>query len=626
MECALIDSERESVTDAMRRDCGKSTEIDSLECGRGGTGVVGRSKRGRGRRECAGEREGYVKCLVRGRECGVRACAVEDRCWTAWSESVRERGGQERVVVECAGAAGDVRREGDRSRWARSGAGERRSEQAGIIAASEGEKYERRERTQVERGDRSAEKEVKSGACGWRADKGRRRADKGVTGELSEWPGAWGGRKDEVVAGDRNKGAVKTDARSGVCEWRRHGVRVLRAGERGEASNNRVLAKEKCSLQDSDVRGGSERVAGACSIVHIRSSGGVVEATVARRKGYSTTRPSVKGTSRERGGARRHDSARGASDRALGLSPKWISLSRLCSDTVWKSLTPSLILTPSFMVGDAVSSYCFDLMRDAIGMRVEWCVRCVHVELGGARVEHEICERRAATKERGAVGMCGVRLERCGVSKVLPVESGERAIRRVRTVRSCCRSSERTRIRRRNTERVVHPERSQQCSARRYVERSMRGEKAAGEVGAVGCDTERDGVEYERVRDEGSMLEGGCVSVRSCGRRRAMRLILWLDSGCGGNVGSQRKYFLTEPTVSPQHIDEFNLKDETSLSEFDGEEQNVLYFNDQFPFNVIYPDDLSDKDNDNDKIDIKQPSGDMFVIPIPNVINTDVGA
>ncbi|GJX85790.1 hypothetical protein Tco_0336564 [Tanacetum coccineum] len=67
--------------------------------------------------------------------------------------------------------------------------------------------------------------------------------------------------------------------------------------------------------------------------------------------------------------------------------------------------------------------------------------------------------------------------------------------------------------------------------------------------------------------------------------------------------------FLTEPTVSPQHIDEFNLKDETSLSECDEEEQNVLYFNDLFPFNVIYPDDSkSDKDNDDDKINIKQSS------------------
>ncbi|GJX25155.1 hypothetical protein Tco_0231451, partial [Tanacetum coccineum] len=67
--------------------------------------------------------------------------------------------------------------------------------------------------------------------------------------------------------------------------------------------------------------------------------------------------------------------------------------------------------------------------------------------------------------------------------------------------------------------------------------------------------------------------------------------------------------FLTEPTISPQHIDDFNLKDETSLSECDEKEQNILHFNDLFPFNVIYLDDSkSDKDNDDDKIDIKQPS------------------
>ncbi|GJY27601.1 hypothetical protein Tco_0403368, partial [Tanacetum coccineum] len=78
--------------------------------------------------------------------------------------------------------------------------------------------------------------------------------------------------------------------------------------------------------------------------------------------------------------------------------------------------------------------------------------------------------------------------------------------------------------------------------------------------------------------------------------------------------------FLTEPIVSPQHINEFNLKNKTSLSECSEEEQNVIYFNDLFPFNVIDPDDLkSYKDNDNDEIDIKQSSGD-------NVINTDVGA
>ncbi|GKC07461.1 hypothetical protein Tco_0999071 [Tanacetum coccineum] len=73
----------------------------------------------------------------------------------------------------------------------------------------------------------------------------------------------------------------------------------------------------------------------------------------------------------------------------------------------------------------------------------------------------------------------------------------------------------------------------------------------------------------------------------------------------------------TEPTVSPQYIDEFNLKNETSLSKCDGEEQNIIYFNDLFPFTVIYPDDLkSDKDNDDDNIDSKQFSKD----------NTDVGA
>ncbi|GJU89197.1 hypothetical protein Tco_1301620 [Tanacetum coccineum] len=85
--------------------------------------------------------------------------------------------------------------------------------------------------------------------------------------------------------------------------------------------------------------------------------------------------------------------------------------------------------------------------------------------------------------------------------------------------------------------------------------------------------------------------------------------------------------FLTEPTESHQHIDEFNLKNETSLSECDEKEQNILYFNDLFPFNVIYLYDLkSDKDNDIDEIDIEQSSGDMSVVSLPNVINTDDGA
>ncbi|GKD72166.1 hypothetical protein Tco_1330448 [Tanacetum coccineum] len=83
----------------------------------------------------------------------------------------------------------------------------------------------------------------------------------------------------------------------------------------------------------------------------------------------------------------------------------------------------------------------------------------------------------------------------------------------------------------------------------------------------------------------------------------------------------------TEPVVILQHIDEFNLKDETSLFEFDEEEQNILNFNDLFPFHVIYPNDLkSDKDNDDDKVDIEHSSGDLSVKLLPDVINTDVGA
>ncbi|GJV30507.1 hypothetical protein Tco_1386955 [Tanacetum coccineum] len=63
---------------------------------------------------------------------------------------------------------------------------------------------------------------------------------------------------------------------------------------------------------------------------------------------------------------------------------------------------------------------------------------------------------------------------------------------------------------------------------------------------------------------------------------------------------------LTEPILNPQHIDEFNLKDETSLSEYDKEEQNVLNFDELFPFNIIYSDELkTDTDNDNDKVDIE---------------------
>ncbi|GJW80649.1 hypothetical protein Tco_0144624 [Tanacetum coccineum] len=66
----------------------------------------------------------------------------------------------------------------------------------------------------------------------------------------------------------------------------------------------------------------------------------------------------------------------------------------------------------------------------------------------------------------------------------------------------------------------------------------------------------------------------------------------------------------------PQHIDEFELNDETSLSEYDEVEQSVLYFNDLFPFNIVYPDDLkSDKGNDDNEIDMIQSLRDMAPLP-----------
>ncbi|GJV38246.1 hypothetical protein Tco_1410723 [Tanacetum coccineum] len=68
--------------------------------------------------------------------------------------------------------------------------------------------------------------------------------------------------------------------------------------------------------------------------------------------------------------------------------------------------------------------------------------------------------------------------------------------------------------------------------------------------------------------------------------------------------------FSTKPTLCPQHIDEFDLKVETSLSKYYEEEQNVLYFNDLFPFNIIYPNDLkSEKADDDNEIDMIQSLG-----------------
>ncbi|GJR84204.1 hypothetical protein Tco_0154989 [Tanacetum coccineum] len=86
------------------------------------------------------------------------------------------------------------------------------------------------------------------------------------------------------------------------------------------------------------------------------------------------------------------------------------------------------------------------------------------------------------------------------------------------------------------------------------------------------------------------------------------------------NAQTSKSDLLTEPILNPQHINEFNLKDETSLFKSNEEEQNVVYFNDLFPFNIIYPNDSkSDKDNDDDKDNIEHSSGYLSVKPLPDV-------
>ncbi|GKB42107.1 hypothetical protein Tco_0887049 [Tanacetum coccineum] len=75
-------------------------------------------------------------------------------------------------------------------------------------------------------------------------------------------------------------------------------------------------------------------------------------------------------------------------------------------------------------------------------------------------------------------------------------------------------------------------------------------------------------------------------------------------------------FTLRDALLNPQHIDEFNLIDETLVSKYDKHEQNILYFNDLFPFNIIRPDDLKlEKDNNDNDIDIIQSSEDMAPLP-----------
>ncbi|GKC01860.1 hypothetical protein Tco_0993470 [Tanacetum coccineum] len=82
----------------------------------------------------------------------------------------------------------------------------------------------------------------------------------------------------------------------------------------------------------------------------------------------------------------------------------------------------------------------------------------------------------------------------------------------------------------------------------------------------------------------------------------------------------------SEPTASPQNINEVDWKIETTLFESDDEIYNVIYDNDLFSYKIFPVNDFKlDMGNDDDKIDIKQSSGDIFIDPSHNAISIDIG-
>ncbi|GJX54588.1 ALP1-like protein [Tanacetum coccineum] len=72
------------------------------------------------------------------------------------------------------------------------------------------------------------------------------------------------------------------------------------------------------------------------------------------------------------------------------------------------------------------------------------------------------------------------------------------------------------------------------------------------------------------------------------------------------NVGLTSKPDLEiEPPVSSKHVS----KSETSLSEYDEEEQNILHFSNSFPLDEIFPNDPKTIKDSDDNFDIAQPYG-----------------
>ncbi|GKB58944.1 hypothetical protein Tco_0915130 [Tanacetum coccineum] len=68
-----------------------------------------------------------------------------------------------------------------------------------------------------------------------------------------------------------------------------------------------------------------------------------------------------------------------------------------------------------------------------------------------------------------------------------------------------------------------------------------------------------------------------------------------------------------EPTVSTHNVKKVDFDFKISFVEFDDEDYTVIYDNDSFSYKIFSTNDLKlDSGNDDDKIDIKQCSEDLY--------------
>nr|GEX70970.1 hypothetical protein [Tanacetum cinerariifolium] len=81
----------------------------------------------------------------------------------------------------------------------------------------------------------------------------------------------------------------------------------------------------------------------------------------------------------------------------------------------------------------------------------------------------------------------------------------------------------------------------------------------------------------------------------------------------------------SERTISAHHIKKVDFNFAISFDESDEEDYTFSYDKNLFSYKLVSFNDLKlNSDNDDDKIDIKQSSEDIYVKPLPDVISIDV--